>query len=274
MTDTVEGPLAGRVAVITGGGGVLCGGMALALGHDGAKVAVLDLREDAARAVAEKIASAGGTAVGIACDVLKRDSLDAARAQVKESLGPVAILINGAGGNMKGATTGPELPFFDLPEEAVRLVMDLNFLGTFLPCQVFGRDLADRGEGAIVNIASMNALRPLTKIPAYSAAKAAVANFTQWLAVHMCQVYSKRIRVNAIAPGFFLTEQNRFLLTEEKSGELTSRGRQITDHTPMGRFGDPGDLLGVLRWLLSPEAGFVTGITVPIDGGFSAYSGV
>jgi len=272
-SDKAKGPLAGKVAVVTGGGGILCGEMARALGADGAKVAILDLRAEAAEAVAETIKAAGGEAVGIPCDVLSRESLTEARAKVREELGSVSVLVNGAGGNHKDATTGPELPFFDLPEKAARFVMDLNFIGTFFPSQVFGRDLADRGAGDIVNIASMNALRPLTKIPAYSAAKAAIANFTQWLAVHMAQNYSKTIRVNAIAPGFFLTDQNRFLLNTEK-GDLTPRGKQIIDHTPMGRFGDPAELLGVLRWLLSPDAAFVTGIMVPIDGGFSAFSGV
>ena len=191
----------------------------------------------------------------------------------RKKSGQCFILVNGAGGNRKDATTGPELPLFDLPEDAARFVMDLNFLGTFFPCQVFGRDLADRGEGLILNIASMNAIRPLTKIPAYSAAKAAVANFTLWLAVHMCRNYSKTIRVNALAPGFFLTEQNRFLLTKE-DGSMTPRGQQIIDHTPMARFGEPKELLGAMRWLLSDDAAFVTGIVLPIDGGFSAYSGV
>ena len=266
--------LTGKVAVVTGGGGVLCSAMAKALAADGAKVAVLDLRLDAAEKVAGEIVSAGGEAVGVACSVLKREGLEEARAKVHEAFGPCSILVNGAGGNRKDATTGPDLSFFDIPEDALRFVMDLNFLGTFLPSQVFGRDLTDAGEGVIVNVASMNALRPLTKIPGYSAAKAAVANFTQWLAVHMCRNHSKKIRVNAIAPGFFLTEQNRFLLTDKKTGELTPRGRQIIDHTPAGRFGDPQDLLGALKWLVSDEAAFVTGIVLPVDGGFSAYSGV
>jgi len=269
-----KGFLAGRVAAITGGGGVLCSEMGRALAEEGAKVALLDLRPEAAEKAAEGIRRAGGKAVGLACDVLSRKSLEEVRAKIREMWGPVSILVNGAGGNKKEATTAPELPFFDIPEAAARFVMDLNFLGTFFPSQVFGRDIADKGEGDVVNVASMNALRPLTKIPAYSAAKAAVANFTQWLAVHMCQNYSKKIRVNAIAPGFFLTDQNRFLLTDEKSGELTPRGKQIIAHTPMGRFGEPGDLLGTLKWLLSPGAAFVTGIVVPVDGGFSAYSGV
>ncbi len=273
VSEKAKGPLAGKVVVVTGGGGILCGEMARALGADGAKVAVLDLRADAAEAVAEGVTADGGEGLGVACDVLSRESLMEAHAKVREKLGSVSILVNGAGGNHKDATTGPGLPFFDLPESAARFVMDLNFIGTFFPSQVFGRDLADRGSGDIINIASMNALRPLTKIPAYSAAKAAIANFTQWLAVHMAQTYSKTIRVNAIAPGFFLTEQNRFLLNDEK-GDLTARGRQIIDHTPMARFGEPKELIGTLRWLLSPDAAFVTGIVVPVDGGFSAYSGV
>jgi NAD(P)-dependent dehydrogenase (short-subunit alcohol dehydrogenase family) len=166
------------------------------------------------------------------------------------------------------------MPFFDIPADAIRWVFDLNLLGTVMPSQVFGKHMADRGSGIILNISSMNAFRPLTKIAAYSSAKAAVSNFTQWLAVHMCQNYSQDIRVNAIAPGFFLTEQNRFLLTEEKTGDLTPRGRTIIDHTPMGRFGDPEDLIGTVFWLLSDASKFVTGVVVPVDGGFSAFSGV
>jgi NAD(P)-dependent dehydrogenase (short-subunit alcohol dehydrogenase family) len=166
------------------------------------------------------------------------------------------------------------LSFFDLPTDALRFVFDLNILGTVLPSQVFGKYMEEQQEGVILNISSMNALRPLTRIPAYSAAKAGVSNFTQWLAVHMAQEYSADIRVNAIAPGFFLTEQNRFLLTDEETGELTSRGQSIIDHTPMNRFGDPDDLLGAVLWLLSPASAFVTGAVVPIDGGFSAFSGV
>jgi NAD(P)-dependent dehydrogenase (short-subunit alcohol dehydrogenase family) len=184
------------------------------------------------------------------------------------------MLINAAGGNHPSATTSADLSFFDLSEEALRFVVDLNLLGTILPCQVFGRAMVERDEGVIVNISSMNAIRPLTRIPAYSSAKAAVSNFTQWLAVHMAQEYSPSIRVNAVAPGFFLTEQNRFLLTNEQNGEFTARGRTIVEHTPMGRIGTAEDLLGTLVWLLSPASAFVTGIVVPVDGGFSAFSGV
>jgi len=266
--------LTDRVAAITGGGGVLCGTMARALGKNGVRVAVLDLNGEAAERVAADVRAAGGEAIAVVVDVLDRDSIETAAQQVVDAFGRVDILINGAGGNKKQATTSPELSFFDLPADAVRWVFDLNFLGTLLPCQVFGKLMAEQGEGCILNISSMNAFRPLTRIPAYSAAKAAVSNFTQWLAVHMAQEYSPRIRVNAIAPGFFLTEQNRFLLTDEATGELTPRGRTIIDHTPMGRFGEPEDLVGTVLWLLSPGAAFVHGVVVPVDGGFSAFSGV
>ena len=266
--------LSGKTIVITGGGGVLCGAMAGALAGVGAKVAVWDLIEEAANKVAEEIKSAGGTAIAVKCNVLEKDTLEAARQKTVAKLGDIDILINGAGGNKKEATTSETLPFFDLPAEAVRFVFDLNFIGTFLTTQVVAKDMAKRGKGLILNVSSMASLSPLTKVMGYSAAKAAVNNFTQWLAVHMCQNYSKDIRVNAIAPGFFLTEQNRFLLTDEKTGELTARGNTIIDHTPMGKFGQPEELIGTVMWLLSDAAKFVTGIVVPIDGGFSAFSGV
>jgi NAD(P)-dependent dehydrogenase (short-subunit alcohol dehydrogenase family) len=248
--------------------------MAAALGQAGAKIAVLDLLEVAAAEVADEIQSAGGRAIAVKCNVLDKKSLESARKQVNSEFGKIDILINGAGGNKKEATTSPDLSFFDLPSEALQFVFNLNFIGTFLPCQVFGKEMAESGGGIILNISSMSALSPLTKIPGYSAAKAAVSNFTQWLAVHVCQNYSKDIRVNAIAPGFFLTEQNRFLLTDEQTGELTARGRTIIDHTPMGRFGEPEELIGTVIWLLSDASKFVTGVVVPIDGGFSAFSGV
>jgi NAD(P)-dependent dehydrogenase (short-subunit alcohol dehydrogenase family) len=212
--------------------------------------------------------------MAVAADVLRKADLEAAAHRVLEEFRHVDCLINGAGGNNPKATTAADRPFFDLPEEALRFVTDLNLLGTMLPSQVFGRHMAERKEGVILNISSMNSFRPLTRIPAYSAAKAGVSNFTQWLAVHMAQEYSPEIRVNAIAPGFFLTEQNRFLLTDERTGELTSRGKQIIDHTPMRRFGRPEDLVGTVLLLLSPASRFVSGIVVPIDGGFSAYAGV
>jgi NAD(P)-dependent dehydrogenase (short-subunit alcohol dehydrogenase family) len=266
--------LTGKVIVITGAGGILCGSMAKALAKVGAKVAVLDLAEAAANKVVEEIKSGGGAAIAVRCNVLERETLEAAEKKIIAEFGRVDILINGAGGNKKEATTSPDLSFFDLPPDAVRFVFDLNFIGTLLPSQVFGKEMVQNGTGVILNVSSMSAFRPLTKIAAYSAAKAAVSNFTQWLAVHMCQNYSKDIRVNAIAPGFFLTEQNRFLLTDQKTGEPTARGRTIIDHTPMARFGQPEELIGVCLWLLSDAAKFVTGIVVPIDGGFSAFSGV
>ena len=266
--------ISGQVAVITGGGGVLCSTMAKALAARGVKVAVLDIIEAAAQKVTDAITEAGGEAVAVRCDVLDRASLEAARDAVLKAFGRVDILINGAGGNKREATTTPDLSFFDLPPDAVRWVFDLNIVGTVLPSQVFGKLLADQGEGSIVNVSSMAAFRPLTKVLAYSAAKAGVSNFTEWLAVHMSQNYSKQIRVNAIAPGFLLTEQNRYLLTDEQTGDLTARGQLVINHTPLDRFGDPEELVGAVIWLLSPAASFVHGAVIPIDGGFNAYSGV
>jgi len=266
--------LTGKVVAITGGGGVLCSTMAKALSRAGARIAVLDLNENAAGQVAMDIAADKGCGLGVKCNVLDRKSVEEALAQVSAELGQVSILINGAGGNKKEATTTADMPFFDMPVDAIRFVFDLNFIGTLLPTQVFAKGMTERGEGIILNVSSMNAFRPLTRIAAYSAAKAAISNFTQWLAVHMCQNYSPNIRVNAIAPGFFLTDQNRFLLTDEKTGKLTARGQSIINHTPMGRFGQADELVGTVLWLLSDAAKFVTGIVVPIDGGFSAFSGV
>ncbi len=266
--------LSGKVAVITGGGGALMGTVGRGLGRLGVKVGVLDVIPEAARKIVDEILKAGGDAMAVKCDVLDKISVEASARSVLEKFGQVDFLINGAGGNRKQATTGPDLSFFDMPPDAVQGVFNLNLIGTLLPSQVFGRVLAGRGEGVILNISSMNAFRPLTKIPAYSAAKAAVSNFTQWLAVHLSQEYSKKIRVNAIAPGFFLTHQNRFLLTDEATGDLTQRGKTILDHTPMGRFGRPEDLLSTVVWLLSPGASFVHGVVIPVDGGFSAFSGV
>ena len=266
--------LTGRVAAVTGGAGILCSAICRQLAESGARVAVLDLDENRAENLAEDIHEAGGEAVGVKCDVLDKDSLKEAREAVMSTFGKVDILINGAGGNHPAATTSDETKFFDLDGGAVQKVFGINFTGTFFASQIFGRQMVSQSEGIILNIASMNAIRPLTRIPAYSAAKAAVANFTQWLAVHMAQNYSPRIRVNAIAPGFFLTEQNRYLLTDKDSGSLTPRAETILAHTPTGRFGSPDDLLGTVVWLLSPASEFVTGIIVPIDGGFSAFSGV
>ena len=266
--------LDGKVAVVTGAGGVLFSTISKALGAVGVKMALLDIREEPAKALAAEITAAGGEAIGVACDVLKRESIEAARDAVLARFGHVDILLNGAGGNHPKATANDQMSFFDIPPEAIRWVFELNCLGSILPSQVFGKHLAERKEGIILNTSSMNAFKPLTRIVAYSGAKAAVSNFTQWLAVHMAKTYSPNIRVNAIAPGFFLGEQNRFLLIDEKTGGLTPRGKTIIDHTPMGRFGEPDDLLGTVLWLLSPASRFVTGIVVPIDGGFSAFAGV
>jgi len=263
----------GQTAVITGGGGVLGSAMARALAGAGARVAVISLHETSAASVAEAIRAEGGEAIGLACDVMDRAALEQARAEIAQKFGSIDILINGAGGNRPAATTSAERSFFDLDAQALGEVFDLNLTGTLRPSQVFGQSMVEQGRGCIVNIASMNAQRPLTRIPAYSAAKAAVANFTQWLAVHMAQEYSAHIRVNAISPGF-LTEQNRFLLTRPETGELTPRGQAILSHTPMGRFGVPEDLVSTLLWLVSPASSFVTGTVIPVDGGFSAFSGV
>ena len=265
----------GRTIVITGGAGVLASEIACALVGCNANVVILDRDVELAEKVIERFPSdILGRGVRVYADVLDIESLQKALETVQAEFGAADILINAAGGNHPSATTKPDLSFFNLPLDALRHVGDLNLLGTILPCQIFGHGMAKRGQGVILNISSMNAFRPLTRIPAYSAAKAAVSNFTQWLAVHMAQEYSPNIRVNAIAPGFFLTEQNRFLLTDKESGELTARGQSIIDHTPQGRFGTPEDLLGVTLWLISPAASFVTGIIVPVDGGFSAFSGV
>ncbi len=266
--------LTGRTVAITGGAGILGGEMACALVGCGANVAILDLDPSLVDRLKERLGRGPGRAIAVPANVLQPDSLIKAEETIRAEFGPVDTLINAAGGNSPKATTSAELAFFDLPEEALRFVFDLNIVGTVLPCQAFGRGMAERGDGVILNVSSMNAFRPLTRIPAYSAAKAGVSNFTQWLAVHMAQEYGSRIRVNAIAPGFFLTAQNRFLLTEEETGALTPRGQTIIDHTPMNRFGDPEDLIGTVLWLLSPASAFVTGIVVPVDGGFSAFSGV
>ncbi len=272
----------GKVAVITGAGGVLCGMFARALASCGAKVAVLDLNPAAAEKVAGEITADGGTAIAYTCNVLEKDSLEECHAAVLSDLGPCDILINGAGGNNPKASTDKEyfepgdldadtVSFFDLDQSGVQFVFNLNFIGTLLPTQVFARDMTDRPGCNILNVSSMNAFTPLTKIPAYSGAKAAISNFTQWLAVHFCRA---GIRVNAIAPGFFSTAQNEALLWNA-DGTPTERTGKILAATPMGRFGVPEDLLGALLFLLDNDAaGFITGVVLPVDGGFSAYSGV
>jgi len=279
MPDNILNPqtlfdVQGLTAVITGGSGQLGKAMSLGLAYAGVRVAILSLHAETSERVAEEIRADGGQARGIACDVLDRAALERTRELVTDTFGPVDILINAAGGNHPQATTSNEHTFFDLDAQVINSVFGTNFAGTLQSCQVFGRGMAERGQGCIVNITSMSALRPLTRIPAYSAAKAAVANFTQWLAVYMAQEYSPRIRVNAIAPVFFLTGQNRYLLTDKQSGDLTPRGQTILNHTPMGRLGTSEDLLGTLLWLVSPASAFITGVVVPIDGGFSSFSGV
>ncbi|MBR4172251.1 MAG: SDR family oxidoreductase [Kiritimatiellae bacterium] len=277
--------LSKEIAVVTGGGGVLCGMMSKALAECGAAVAVADLKLDAAQKVADEITASGGRAIAVACNALDRESLEEAEKEIEEKLGAPTILINGAGGNSPKGTTSMEefskedllnpetgkLSFYDLDPKGIQFVFDLNVIAALLSTQVFTKKMAIAGRGVILNVSSMNAYRPLTKIPAYSAAKAAVSNFTQWLAVHFAKA---GIRVNAIAPGFFLTNQNRNLLLNP-DGSPTPRSAKIIRNTPMGHYGKPEDLLGALLWLVSNEASsFVTGIVVPIDGGFSAYSGV
>ena len=263
-----------KAVVLTGGAGVLCGAMARALAARGAKVCVADYDETRAHELCQEIEGAGGFALPVKINVLERGTVQDAFGCALECLGTIDVLINGAGGNKKEATCVPPATFFDLPEDAIRMVFDLNCLGTIIPSQIFGKHMAENGQGCIINISSMNAFRPLTNIAAYSGAKAAISNFTQWLSTYMAQRHSPEIRVNAIAPGFFLTEQNRFLLTDEKTGDLTARGKTIIDHTPMNRFGDPEDLIGTLLWLVSDASTFVSGVVVPVDGGFSAFSGV
>jgi len=266
-----------RTVLVTGGAGVLAVEMVRALAGCNANVVVLSRNLEQGVKVVEEINanSAGkGRVLYVPGDVLLTEALQRANETIQAEFGAVDILINAAGGNHPSATTSANLSFFDLPFDALRHISDLNLLGTILPCQVFGRGMAERGEGVILNVSSMNAYRPLTRIPVYSASKAAVTNFTQWLAVHMAQNYSPHIRVNAIAPGFFITDLNRFLLTDKDTGDYTTRGKSVIAHTPMNRFGTPEDLLGATMWLISPAAAFVTGAVIPVDGGFSAFSGV
>ena len=265
-----------RTILVTGGTGVIGIEISRMLVECNANVVILSRNaERGEKSISEinKEIKSNGRAIYIHGDVLNTDTLHHANETIHSQFGEVDILINGAGGNHPSATTSADLSFFDLPLDALRHVDQLNLLGTILPCQVFGRGMAERGEGVILNVSSMNAFRPLTRTVGYAAAKAAVSNFTQWLAVHMAREYSPRIRVNAIAPGFFVGEQNRHLLLNE-DGSLTERGATIITHTPMGRFGTPEDLLGATMWLISPTAAFVTGIVLPIDGGVSAFSGV
>ena len=283
MTDAIlkRFDLSGKTAVITGGGGDLCGHMAEALGAMGVKVAVLDISMEKAEARVQSVSRAGGAAEAYQCDVLDADQLRKCYDALCRRWGPPDFLINGAGGNDPRGSTSEEFhepgkplgpggkSFFDLDPAGFRQVFDLNFLGTFLVTQIFSRGMVAKGKGAIVNISSMSAFTPLTKVAAYSAAKASVSNFTHWLAVHFSRT---GVRVNALAPGFFMTEQLKFLHIDRETGEFLPRARKVIAHTPMGRYGEPDDLIGTLVWLLSDASSFVTGVVVPIDGGFSAYS--
>ncbi|MDP4209936.1 MAG: SDR family oxidoreductase [Bacteroidota bacterium] len=275
--------LKGKVCVLTGGAGVIGTSIARALASAGISTAIVDLNKEAAEKLAAEIEQTYKVkTIGVAASVLDKESLIAAKAEINQKLGKINILINGAGGNSPAATTKVEemdknslndleSTFYGLGMEGFQKVYDLNFKGTLLPTMVFTMDMLEAGKGSVLNISSMNSYRPLTKIPAYSAAKASINNFTQWLSVHLAKT---GIRVNAIAPGFFLTNQNRFLLTDEKTGEATARGRKIISNTPMGKYGEPEDLNGAVLYLLSDISSFVTGIIIPIDGGYSAYGGV
>ncbi len=265
--------LKGKNAVITGGGGILCSVMAKEMAKLGVNVAVLDIAKEAAERIADEINADGGNAFGVAVDVLNMDSLRNAKDEVLKKFDTIDILINGAGGNKPAATTSPEMSFFDIPQDALQWVMNLNLLGTIYTTQVFGEVMKDQGYGSIVNVSSMAAYTPLTNTVAYSAAKAAITNFTQWMSVHFAQNYSPNIRVNAIAPGFLHTQQNHFLLVDENDVP-TPRGKKIIAGTPMGRYGLPEELVGGIIYLCSDAASFVTGTILAIDGGYNAYSGV
>ena len=267
--------LTDKVAVVTGGTGALCSAMCHGLADAGASVVVIARNQEKITALVSEIKKKGAQCIGISVDVLDKGALQEAAKQVTETFGTVDILINGAGGNRSDATTMPgERTFFDLPEEALQWVFNLNFTGAVLTSQVFGEIMTQQKHGVILNVSSMASYQPMTRVIGYAAAKAAINNFTYWLAIYMAEEHSTDIRVNALAPGFFLGEQNRYLLIDKETGELTQRGQQIIDHTPMNRFGDPDDLVGTVLWLVSDASRFVTGIVVPVDGGFMAYSGV
>jgi NAD(P)-dependent dehydrogenase (short-subunit alcohol dehydrogenase family) len=275
MTSYLENlfTLKSKVAIVTGGTGVLGNAMCKALANAGATVVILGRRKEAADQLAQEIVEGGGNAIGISADVLNEEQLILARENILKKFGKIDILINGAGGNMPGAVVMPDKTIFDLNISDFRSVVDLNLTGSLLPTQIFGEPLAESKQGVIINISSMTAIRPLTRVVGYGAAKAAISNFTQWLAVEMAKKFGAGIRVNAIAPGFFLTEQNRNLLTN-KDGSLTERGNSIIKATPFGRFGEPDELSGTLLWLCSDASKFVSGIVVPVDGAFSAFGGV
>lgn len=265
-----------QTAVLIGGAGAIGLAAARGLARVGAHVAVCDVTQEKADAGAKALTSEGLSASAYAVDALSKESLGACRDAVLEARGRVDVLVNLVGGNLPEASTSADRSFFDLPIDAFEKAVAINlFGGAILPTQVFLQTMIENPDGgAVINTASMNAIRPLTRIPGYSSAKAAVANFTQWLAVHVAQEYTPKVRVNAVAPGFFVTDQNRYLLYDRETGGLTERGQTVVDHTPMGRMGDPEDVAGAVTWLASPAAAFVTGIVVPVDGGFSAFSGV
>jgi len=262
-----------KTIVLTGAGGTLVGEMAITAAQCGANAVILDISKDSADKVAKTIKDKNSEAISLQCNVLDKNNLQDSCQKILDKYGKIDCLVNGAGGNRSEATTSEVLSFFDIPIEAHKDVLDLNFIGTMLPCQVFGKEIAKQKQGSIVNIASISGFRPLTRASAYAAGKAAVINFTKWLAVYICQNYSPQIRVNAIAPGFFATEQNRYLLYDE-TGQLTQRGLSIIEKVPQHRFGTPAELTGALVWLLSESASFCTGTVITVDGGFDAFSGV
>ena len=270
----IFGDLEGKVAIVTGAGGMICGVIAEALAAQKGKVAIWDISGQAAEIKAAEIKKAGGVAIAVKCNVLDRKNIDEATEKTLEAFGTVDILINGAGGSRKDATTSPDLSFFDIAPDSLMNTLALNYQSAVLPSQAVGRIFAEKKKGVILNIASIAGIRPLTRAVAYSNGKAAVISFTQWLAIHMAKEYSPQIRVNALAPGFVLTEQNRFLLLNEKTGKPTDRGTQIMQSVPMGRYGEAAEMVGAALWLVSDSSSFVTGIIVPVDGGMTAYAGV
>ena len=266
--------LQGKVAVVTGAGGAICGAIARSLGAQGVAVAVWDISSEAADVTAQQITAAGGRASAVPCDVLSQTAVEQAVAQTAAAFGTVDILINGAGGSRREATTAPDQTFFDILPAALMDTVALNYTSAVLPCQAVGRVFAEKGSGVVLNISSIAGMQPLSRAVGYSNGKAALISFTQWLAVHMAREYSPAIRVNALAPGFVLTQQNRFLLVDKDTGEPTERGRQIMQAVPMARYGRPDEMVGPALWLVSDSAAFVTGAVVPVDGGFTADSGV
>jgi NAD(P)-dependent dehydrogenase (short-subunit alcohol dehydrogenase family) len=266
--------LKGRTAVITGAGGAICGAIAKALGRAGCKIAIWDIKLESAKATVDSISAAGGPALACRCDASIRADVERATRETLDAFGGIDILINGVGGGYKSATTAPDLAFFDITAEDMKGAFGLNYMATVIPSQVVGKRFADQKRGVILNIASLGGVRPLTRAIGYCNAKAAVVNFTQWLAVHMAREYSPQIRVNALAPGFVLTDQNRFLLVDEKTGRPTARGKLVAEQVPMGRYAEPDEMVGAALWLVSDAASFVTGAVIPVDGGLLASAGV